>query len=139
VIPFLQVSDTPDADIVPVDCATCPINMSCLTGRSGTGWRFDCCGSAVMSLGVDTVMVDCQINEFRDDRRSTGFGLCPLCSGSIMEAVELARLTATVTKYYLPTVHAKIPLASRLITLRERHQAAKDRRALARSIENEEG
>lgn len=138
-IPFLQISDTPDADIVPVDCATCPINMSCLTGKSGTGWRFDCCGTAVMTLGNGSVMVDCQINQLRDERRSGGFGPCPLCTGSIMEAVELARLTATVTNYYLPTVHAKIPLAERLARLRERHQAVKDGRALARSIENEEG
>lgn len=139
-LPFLRISDTPDADVVPVDCPTCPINMSCLTGRSGTGWRFDCCGTAVMRLGGDTVMVDCQINEFRDERRSGGFDPCPLCSGAIMEVVELAEPGVAVgTNYYLPTVHARIPLAKRLTRLRARHREAKDGRALARSIENEEG
>lgn len=138
--PFLRISDTPDADIVPVDCPACPINMSCFTGRSGTGWRFDCCGTAVMSLGGDTVIVDCQINEFRDERRSGGFGLCPLCSGSIMEVVERSKLDlAAATIHYLPTVHARIPLAERLTRLRTRHRAAKADRALARRIENEEG
>jgi len=140
VIPFLQIPDTPDTDITPVDCATCPINMSCLTGKSGTGWRFDCCGMAAMRLGDDTVIVDCQINEFRDERLpSDGFGLCPLCSSAIME-VELAKTNDAVgINYYLPTVHAKFPLVERLMNLRKRHQKAQDARALAWSIENEEG
>ncbi len=135
--PFIRISDTPDADIVPVDCPTCPVNLSCLTGRSGTGWRFDCCGTAVLDLGNDMVMVDCKINEFRDERHQR-FGLCLLCSGAIMEVEELGGL-AVGTNYYLPTVHARIPLADRLKTLRARHQGVKDERALARSTENEEG
>lgn len=140
-IPFLRISDTSDADIVPVDCPTCPINMSCLTGKSGTGWRFDCCGTAVMTLGNDSVIVDCQINQLRDERRLDAFGLCPLCSGAIMEAANLVERNkaGAGAVQYLPTIHAKIPLTERLARLRERHQAVKDGRALARSIENEEG
>jgi hypothetical protein len=126
-LPFLRIPETPDEDVVAVDCPSCPVNLSCLTGRSGTGWRFDCCGTAAMSVRGGTVLVDCQINEFRDERASSDHGDCPLCTGGIMEAVELTRgippALATVN-YYLPTVHSKFPLAERLASLRRRHQEA---------------
>lgn len=134
-IPFLRISDTPNTDIVSVDCPTCPVNMSCFSGKSGTGWRFDCCGMATMDLGDNTVLVDCQINEFIDKHWANEFTFCPLCSGAIME-VELAKTkNALGTNYYLPTVHAKFPLAERLMRLRRCHKEAS---ALARSIKNEE-
>lgn len=42
-----------------------------------------------------------------------------------MEAVELARGVPFASEnYYLPTVHAKFPLAERLASLRRRHQEA---------------
>ena len=124
-LPFLRIPETRDEDVAVVDCPSCPVSLSCLTGKSGTGWRFDCCGTAAMSVRGGTVMIDCQINEFRDERTSSQFGLCPLCSGGIMEAVELARKDPAATEnYYLPTVHAKFPLTERLASLRRRHQEA---------------
>lgn len=123
-LPFLRIPETRDEDVVVVDCPTCPVSLSCLTGRSGTGWRFDCCGMAAMSVRGGTVMIDCQINEFRDERASSG-SVCPLCTGAIMEAIELARGNpAAAESYYLPTAHAKFPLAERLASLRRRHQEA---------------
>lgn len=123
-LPFLRIPETRDEDVAVVDCPTCPVSLSCLTGKSGTGWRFDCCGMAAMSVRGGTVMIDCQINEFRDERASSG-SACPLCTGGIMEAIELARGNPAATEsYYLPTVHAKFPLAERLASLRRRHQEA---------------
>lgn len=138
-IPFIQVPDTADADIVPVDCPTCPVNLSCLTGTSGTGWRFTCCGTAVLDLGLYTVMVDCQINAFRDEHDRSIFDPCPLCSGAIMEVVALAEPNTSKGMRYLPTVHAKFPLVKRLTVLRHRDQEVKRRRTLVPCIKNEEG
>lgn len=124
-LPFLRIPETRDEDVAVVDCSSCPVSLSCLTGRSGTGWRFDCCGTATMAIQGGFVFVDCQINEFRDERASSNHGPCPLCTGGIMEAVELARENpAAVENHYLPTVHAKFPLAERLASLRRRHQEA---------------
>lgn len=134
-LPFLRIPETRDKDVVAVDCPSCPVNLSCFTGRSGTGWRFDCCGTAAMSVRGGTVLIDCQINEFRDERIPHGHGPCSLCTGGIMEAVELSRGNPSApTIYYLPTVHAKFPLTKRLVSLRRRHQEV-----LARTGETKEG
>ncbi len=134
-LPFLQIPETRDEDIVVVDCPSCPVNLSCLTGRSGTGWRFNCCGMAAMGVRGGTVFIDCQINEFRDERATSDPSFCPLCTGGIMEVVELSRGNPSASEsYYLPTVHAKFPLAERLASLRRRHQEA-----LARTGETKEG
>lgn len=124
-LPFLRIPETPDEDVVAVDCPSCPVNLSCLTGKSGTGWRFNCCGTAAMSVRDGTVMVDCQINRFKDERTSSDPSYCPLCTGGIMEAAELSRGNPSASvNYYLPTVHAKFPIAERLANLRRRHQEA---------------
>src|SRR5678816_1897068 len=125
VLPFLRIPEIYDKDVIVVDCPTCPVSLSCLTGRSGTGWRFDCCGTAIMAVRDGFVFVDCQINEFRDERASSDHGPCPLCTGGIMEAAELTRGNPAVAEnYYLATVHAKFPLAERLANLRQRRQEA---------------
>ena len=78
-----------------------------------------------MSVCDGTVLIDCQINEFRDERTPRGQGFCPLCTGGIREAVELARENPAATMtYYLPTVHAKFPIVERLASFRRRHQEA---------------
>lgn len=124
-LPFLRIPETRDEDVVVVDCPSCPVSLSCLTGRSGTGWRFDCCGMAVMAVRDGFVFVDCRVNEFRDERASSDHGLCPLCTGGIMEMAELTRGNPFETEnYYLPTVHAKFPIVERLASLRRRHQEA---------------
>lgn len=122
---FLQIPETCDEDVVAVDCPSCPVNLSCFTGKSGTGWRFDCCGTAVMDVRGGIVLIDCQINEFRDERTSSDGSPCPLCTGGIMEAAELSRgHPSAPVNYYLPTVHSKFPLVERLAGLRRRRQEA---------------
>jgi hypothetical protein len=123
-LPFLRIPETPDEDVVAVDCPSCPVNLSCLT-QSETQWRFDCCGSAALAVRDGTVLIDCQINAFKGTVVPSSFTPCPLCTGGIMEAVELARSNPGASmSYYLPTVHAKFPITERLASLRRRHQEA---------------
>ncbi len=135
-LPFLRIPNTSDEDIVVVDCPSCPVNLSCLTGKSGTGWRFDCCGTAGMDIRGGQVMIDCGINQFvRDEHIALNRDKCPLCTGGIMEAVELSqRNPFALVNYYLPTVHSKFQLAERLTNLRRRRQEA-----LAQTEETKEG
>lgn len=87
-----------------------------------------------MSVHGGTVLIDCQINEFRDERTCSN-AECPLCTGGIMEAVELTRgIPFAPANYYLPTVHAKFPLAERLASFRRRYQET-----LASTEETKEG
>lgn len=125
-LPFLRIPETPDEDVAVVDCPSCPVNLSCLPGGSGTGWRFDCCGTAVMNVRDGQVMIDCKINQFfRDEHIALNREKCPLCTGGIMEAAELSRGNPSATvNYYLPTIHARFSLAERLAALRRRHQEA---------------
>lgn len=125
-LPFLRIPDVRDEDVAVVDCPTCPVSLSCLPGGSGTGWRFDCCGTAVLDIGNGMVMIDCRINQFvRNDHLTLNRDRCPLCTGGIMEAVMLSGNSPTTSPYYyLPTTHATFPILDRLASLRRRHQEA---------------
>jgi hypothetical protein len=138
VLTFLQLVEIPPAQIVPVDCPTCPINMSCIAGSGGTGWRFDCCGSSGFTLQEGTLFVDCGINRFEQHDKAKEFRTCPVCNGGIMEVVEAGRWGELQmgTNYYLPTVHARIRLADRLILLREKQAQARLRLNLAQDLTN---
>jgi hypothetical protein len=99
-----------------VDCGTCPVNLQCIVGRGGNGWRFDCCGSAALDVDLDDggrvlLIVDCASNRFEQRERAPDFNVCPLCSGDIIKS-DIN--TMTEHHRYLPTVHAKHGVAVRL-------------------------
>lgn len=138
---FLQLVETGIEEIKPVDCPTCPINMSCIAGAGGTGWRFDCCGSSGFALQGGTLFVDCGINRFERHDKSGEFPTCPVCNGGIMEVAEAgSRGELQVgTNYYLPTVHARVSLADRLDLLRRKRLEARQRLDLAQDPKNKGG
>ena len=139
---FLQVIKMTAKEVVPVDCPTCPVSMACVAGIGGNGWRFDCCGSTGIPVENGTLFVDCAINRFERHHKVKDFPRCPVCSGGIMEVIEAARrgeLASVGMNYYLPTVHAVVPLADRLVLLRRKHREATRHPGLAISREDEKG
>lgn len=138
---FLQLVDAPADGINPVDCPTCPINMSCISGRGGTGWRFDCCGSSGFRLQDGTLFVDCGINRFEQHDKAKEYPTCPVCNGGIMEVAEAGRRGEfqVGNNYYLPTVHARVDLADRLALLRSKQREVVRRLDLAQDQKNKGG
>lgn len=117
----------------PVDCGTCPVSMVCAVGEGGNGYVFDCC----RSVGFETTengkrvlyVIDCQNHQFAQTSLAKECKLCPLCSGGIMEVVlrDIGH-----SNRYLPTVHAKVPVAERVALFRKAAVAAKARIAAER-------
>jgi hypothetical protein len=111
-----------------VDCGTCPVSLECIVGRSGNGWRFDCCGAAALEVPVDDggrvlLIVDCAANRFAQRERAPDFNVCPLCSGDIVKS----NLNDIGDHHrYLPTVHAKHQPGVRLALWRKTIPAALD-------------
>lgn len=138
---FLQLVDTPIDKVELVDCPTCPINMSCIAGSGGSGWRFDCCGSSGFKLQDGTLFVDCGINRFEQHDKAKKYPTCPVCNGGIMEVVELVQRGNFVenSNYYLPTVHARVSLANRLALLRSKQREVTHRFDLAQDPKNKGG
>lgn len=114
----------PDVALEPVNCGGCPASFTCLADSSdnpGNGYRFNCCGA----VGVDVpdpqapdddtrtmlAVLDCQRNSFYQNRTAAKVKACPLCTGEIIEAALRGHAD---DHYYVPTVHAKKPLADRL-------------------------
>lgn len=108
-----------------VNCGTCPVNMACILGQGGTGWKFNCCGSTGYVLDDATVAIDCANNAFEQNEDAKSWKLCPMCSGGIMEVVERARKDGGHKNLYLLTVYAKVPLEDRLKLWKEKQAYAK--------------
>lgn len=112
----------------PVDCGSCPVNMACAVGQGGNGYVFDCCRAA----GFETTengkrviyVIDCQNHAFEQTPLAKECTLCPLCSGGIM---EVALRDVHQSNRYLPTVHAKVPVAERVKLFRKSVEEAKER------------
>lgn len=98
-----------------VDCGTCPVSLQCVAADQGNGWKFDCCGAAAVEIRTDDgyvlLIMDCADNRFRPREIAAEFSTCPLCSGDVVKS-DLFELGEH--HRYLPTVHAKVPLATRL-------------------------
>jgi hypothetical protein len=112
----------------PVDCGNCPVNMACALGQGGNGYTFDCCHATGFQTEVDgrTVMylIDCQRHAFEQNRFAKMCKLCPLCSGDI---VEVAMRDISQSNVYLPTVHAKVPVADRVRLWRDKLPQVRER------------
>lgn len=126
-ISFFDAVELPRAKVekTRVNCGSCPVNMSCVLGEGGNGWKFDCCGATGYVLDEATIVIDCANNSFEQNAEAKTWKLCPLCSGGIMEVVERARKDGHHKNLYLLTVHAKVPLAERLALWKERQAKAK--------------
>ncbi len=94
-----------------VDCGTCPVNIACALERGGTGWTFDCCRSTSVDTSEGILIIDCQLHRFEQSATARDCKVCPLCSGDLM---TVALRDPRNANHYVPTVHAKIPLAERL-------------------------
>lgn len=104
-----------------VDCCTCPVNILCLVGRGGNGWKLKCCGSTAVRVetleGTPlTLHVDCAQNQFEVHRNAAQHGICSLCTDGALEG-ELRWPKDPVR--WLPTVHAARPFDQRLAEWRK--------------------
>lgn len=124
---FLDLLDTKRLP-KPVDCGTCPVSVACAVNQGGNGYVFDCCRSA----GFETTendervlyIIDCQRHQFEQGERAKQCTLCPLCSGGIIEVVVR---DSSQSNRYVPTVHAKVPLAERVRLWRTQLPEVKER------------
>ena len=113
-----------------VDCGTCPVSLACAASQGGTGWRFPCCGAAAVETLVDrqhlVLVLDCANNAFENTRSDAEYSKskCPLCTGDL---IEWAVRGNTETYRYVRTVHAHVPLKTRLDLWRERLPVAQAR------------
>jgi hypothetical protein len=108
-----------------VDCGTCPVSMACAISQGGTGWRFQCCGSTSVSIPGNTLYImDCGNNQFEVNKDEFHRKVCPLCTGDIIESAVRGN---TECYRYVPTVHAKVPLKTRLDVWRDRLPKAQQR------------
>ncbi len=94
-----------------VDCGTCPVSIACALERGGTGWTYNCCRSTAVEVDGTILIIDCQRHRFEQTATATACKVCPLCSGDLM---TIALRDPEDANQYVPTVHAKIPLAERL-------------------------
>lgn len=139
--PGLRLADAvrmKDADVEAfrVTCETCPVSMQCIVGQGGTGWTFDCCGSTTIYLTEEEskariLLVDCGKHNFERQESTKACKQCALCSGGIME-VEARGMA---NHRYLPTVHAKVPVAERLRVLRQKLPEVEEKLRLERDEE----
>lgn len=130
---FLDALRLEAARVQPVDCGTCPVTLACAIGQGGTGYVFKCCGSTgVETQGSDgeslLLIIDCARHAFRNPHelaKSIGKDTtCPLCGGGIMDDV-LLKLTAPCA--WVPTVHARVPIETRLDVWRRAYPQAMER------------
>ena len=104
-----------------VNCTTCPVSLQCLAGQDGLGQKATCCGAtAVVDLtgpGRQLLILDCNKHRFGTPLHThPEFGECPMCSGDIVQAHLLGHVE---THRYVPTVHAAVPIATRLAVWRK--------------------
>lgn len=116
-----------------VDCGTCPVTLACAINKGGNGFVFDCCGSTAVETTSDLgepllLLIDCQRHRF--ERRTPDdvhgqLATCPLCDGGIVDDV-LLQLTPPCE--WVPTVHSKIPVETRINVWWRAYPAALERR-----------
>jgi hypothetical protein len=110
----------------PVDCGTCPVNLACAVGKGGNGFVFDCCHATAFEMMEGEkrrlLVIDCQKHAFEQTELAKDCKSCPLCSGDIMEVVLR---DVSQNNRYVPTVHAKVPLADRVKLFRTKLEEAK--------------
>ncbi len=129
-ITFFQAVELPLAEVekTRVTCGSCPVNMACILGQGGNGWKFDCCGMTGFQMDDNvTVAIDCANNGFEQNADAKTWKKCPLCSGGIMEVVERARADGGRRSMYLLTEHAKVPLVERLELWKRKQAEARTR------------
>lgn len=121
-----------------VDCGTCPVTLACAINKGGNGFVFDCCGSTAVETMDDLgepllLLIDCQRHRLERRTPDDAYGqlaTCPLCDGGIVDDV-LLQLTTSCE--WVPTVHSKVPIKTRLDVWRRTCLAALERsRGLAR-------
>ena len=107
-----------------VDCGTCPVTLACAISRGGNGWKFGCCGSTAVEINESTLLiVDCGNNHFEQNNETMTMR-CPLCTSDIVEWAE----RGNAEKYrYVHTVHARVPIKTRLDLWRARLPIAKEK------------
>lgn len=128
-ITFFEAVELPAAKVekTRVSCGDCPVNMSCILGEGGNGWKFDCCGATGYVQDENTIVIDCAKNGFEQIAEAKTWKQCPLCSGGIMEVVERSRSDGGRKNLYLLTEHARVPLVERLELWKKKQVEAKAR------------
>lgn len=109
---FVTLSDA-EAEAARVTCETCPVNMSCMAGQGGTGYVVACCDATSMCLQEKpkrVLIIDCAKHRFERTTDTKSIKKCGLCSAGVLQ-IDARNLEA---QYYLPTVHAKVPVTERL-------------------------
>lgn len=111
---FLEAFENPPE---PVNCGACPVNVDCALGNRGNGWTYSCCGVSAIDTDRAVIVVDCQHHTFFQCNDAKLCIKCPLCTGDIvlisrLDAAEYGGSGSNV--FYVPTVHAKVPLKERL-------------------------
>lgn len=109
-----------------VDCGTCPVTLACAIDRGGTGFTFKCCHSTGFETTNDLgepllLLIDCTRHRFEVYGE---LPTCPLCDGGIIDDVLLA---LTEPCEWVPTVHAAVPVETRLDVWRKAYPAAMQR------------
>jgi hypothetical protein len=100
-----------------VNCGTCPVSMACVVSEGGNGWRFRCCGSTGVEVQGLLFVMDCNNNQFEVNKDVMRANVCPLCTGDIIESA----VRGNAERYrYVRTVHAVVPLKTRLDVWRAR-------------------
>lgn len=100
-----------------VDCGTCPVSLQCALSDGGNGWRFSCCGATGVEANGALLVMDCQQNTFHQEERAAVIPQCPLCKGDLVKNHVLGM----ADHYrYVPTVHAKVPVRTRLALFHEK-------------------
>jgi len=127
--------DVEQAERSRVDCGTCPVSIQCAAGEGGNGWKFDCCGATAVHVDGLLLVMDCANNQFNKTEKTRGLK-CPLCGSDVMESY--ARGIADDHRW-VPTVHAKVPIKTRLDAWRERYSKAIALVSKERERKNEAG
>lgn len=127
--PLLEAS-AKDVEATRVDCGTCPVSLQCITSNGGNGWRYECCGAVGVDIvddhgGALTLVMDCSKNAFQPRVRASDQPVCPLCSGDFVKGHVMEM---TLHHRYVPTVHAKVPVRTRLALWRKTLPQALERK-----------
>jgi len=115
----------PLKEITPVDCSTCPVSMLCQEGQGGAGYVCDICGATGVyvdepepgAFPKNLLVMDCGKHRFETLEGKGKMPDCGLCTGDQM---ELLLRNEHAVNHYVPTVHARVPLAERQKVLAEK-------------------
>jgi hypothetical protein len=103
-----------------IDCARCPVNLSCMESNGGSGYVCKLCRSTSVLVGEENaegyqynaLVLDCYNHKFSTENELTK---CALCSGAL-SAVD--KYHANVKHHILLTVHAKRSAKERIKELK---------------------